>query len=246
MHGKVKKDGDTSYLSIDMPNTFSMSPDYVRRFVKRNRLKLIPADVFGKLRQRVTWLLREGAAATPTAPPIVLGGDATRLQVLLQDGGFGEVDAIVTSPPYLGILRYGAFNWIRLWLLGLEPKQVDQALDNTDSLDRYLSFMSSFLISAASVLKPGKQLALVIGDVVEGNIHLKLATRVWEELAGTVPFNLTAIEEDRFDEGAKTTRIWGEEKKGRATPIDRVLILERARPKVSAVKRMTFAKTSRR
>src|SRR5205823_3758585 len=61
MHGKFRK-GDarakTAYLSIDMPNTFSMSPKYVRKFVRRNRLKQLPLDVFSKLRERVQWLLR--------------------------------------------------------------------------------------------------------------------------------------------------------------------------------------------
>jgi site-specific DNA-methyltransferase (adenine-specific) len=226
MHGKVKKGGDSLYLSIDMPNTFSMSPDYVRKFVKENKLKLLPADVFGKLRMRVSHLLRGGsAAATPAA--IVLGGDAAQLKMVLRSRGIDQVDAVITSPPYLGILRYGAFNWIRLWFLGLEPKQVDQALDGTDSLDRYLSFMGSFLISTASVLAPGKCVALVIGDVVEEDVHLELASRVWEEIQGTVPFRLVSIEEDRFDDTAKTTRIWGENKKGRATPLDRILTLER-------------------
>ncbi len=44
-------------------------------------------------------------------------------------------------------------------------------LDSTDSLDRYLSFMSSFLIAAADVVKPGGTVALVIGDVVEFGSH---------------------------------------------------------------------------
>ena len=34
MHGGERKDGTSGYLSISMPNTFSMSPDYVRRFVQ--------------------------------------------------------------------------------------------------------------------------------------------------------------------------------------------------------------------
>ena len=33
MHGGVRKDGSSGYASISMPNTFSMSPEYVRRFV---------------------------------------------------------------------------------------------------------------------------------------------------------------------------------------------------------------------
>ena len=227
MHGKHKKGGrDTAYLSIDMPNTFSMSPDYVRRFVAKHGLKQLPIDVFGKLRRRAAWLLREGPI--PAAPVQVFEGDAVQLPSVLRSAGVTAVDAIVTSPPYLGILRYGAFNWIRLWFLGHEPTPVDRILDSTDSLDRYLSFMSSFLSAAAEVVRPGGAVALVIGDVVEFGNHLQLAKRVWEELAGLVPFKLRSIRSDKFDAAVKTTRIWGEDKKGRATPLDRVLVLERA------------------
>lgn len=230
MHGKSRKAGGTAYLSIDMPNTFSMSPEYVRKFVKKHRLKQPPADVFTKVRERSRWLLRDGPL--PSMPRArVIQGDATHLPDLLTQAGIAYVDGIVTSPPYLGVLRYGAFNWIRLWFLGVDPTSVDRALDNTDSLDRYLSFMSSFLASAAEVLRPGARLALVMGDVVEFGTHLKLAPRVWDELQGLAPFKLTKIHVDAFDETTKTTRIWGDERKGRATPLDRILVLERIPPR---------------
>ncbi len=226
MHGKFRKDGSTAYLSIDMPNTFSMSPAYVKRFVARHSLSRPAVDVFAKLRDRCHWLLREGSLKS-SHKVHVMQGDAARLAPALQDAGIKQVDAIVTSPPYLGILRYGAFNWIRLWFLGYEPSYIDRSLDGTDSLDRYLSFMASFLMSAAEVLKPGSPVALVIGDVVEFGTHLNLAQRVWEDLGDLVPFEIAAIDLDQFDETSKTTRIWGEGKKGRATPLDRILVMER-------------------
>ncbi len=230
MHGKFRKTGGSAYLSIDMPNTFSMSPEYVRKFVKRHRLIQPPADAFVKIRERVRWLLRDGAL--PSLPRArVLHGDATHLPDLMTRACVSYVDGIVTSPPYLGVLRYGAFNWIRLWFLGLDPTSVDRTLDNTDSLDRYLSFMASFLSSAAEVLRPGAPLALVIGDVVEYGTHVELAERVWDELHGLAPFKLLNIHVDAFDGTTKTTRIWGEERKGRATPLDRILVLERIVPR---------------
>jgi site-specific DNA-methyltransferase (adenine-specific) len=227
MHGKFRKDGTTAYLSIDMPNTFSMSPAYVRKFVRKHNLVQPPVDVFGKLRERVQWLLREGALPG-SGVRRVLQGDATKLPLVLAGSGVSKVDAIVTSPPYLGVLRYGAFNWIRLWFLRHGPGAVDRMLDGTDSLDRYLSFLVSFLHSAAEVLPAGGPVALVIGDVKEFGTHLRLGERVWSEVRDLVPFKLVALEEDNFDQNVKTTRIWGEERKGRATPLDRILVLERA------------------
>ena len=227
MHGKFRKTGNTAYLSIDMPNTFSMSPEYVRRFVEKHGLKQPPVDVFSKLRERATWLLRSGPLPGPDLRKM-LQGDATKLASILRPAGVNLVDAIVASPPYLGVLRYGAFNWIRLWFLGFDPLSVDRSLDVTDSLDRYLSFLASFLFSASEVLPNGSPLILVIGDVVEKGNHLALAERVWEELADVVPYDLVLLDEDRFNQASKTTRIWGEERKGKATPLDRVLVLERS------------------
>jgi hypothetical protein len=226
LHGKFRKDGKTAYLSIDMPNTFSMSPDYVRGFVRQHRLRQPLGDVFAKLRARIRWLLRQGPLPGHRHR-LVARGDATMLSRVLLKAGISQVDAIVTSPPYLGVLRYGAFNWIRLWFLRHAPTAVDRMLDGTDSLDRYLSFLVSFLHAAAEVLPVGAPLALVIGDVKEFGTHLRLAERVWAEVQGVVPFKLVALMEDHFNQTAKTTRIWGEERKGRATPLDRYLVLEK-------------------
>jgi len=230
MHGKFRTDGKTAYLSIDMPNTFSMSPEYVRKFVRRHRLRQPPVDVFAKLRERVQWLLR-GSALPGRGLRRVIRGDATKLPRVLADAGITKVDAIVTSPPYLGVLRYGAFNWIRLWFLRHGPAAVDRMLDGTDSLDRYLSFLVSFLHASAEVLPARAPVALVIGDVKEFGTHLRLGERLWTEVRDLVPFKLVALTEDKFDQSAKTTRIWGEDRKGRATPLDRILVLERTVPK---------------
>lgn len=226
LHGKSRANGSTAYLSVDMPNTFSMSPAYVRRFVESRRLPQPPVDVFSKLRERARWLLRDGPL--PASPGgIVIHGDGARLQPLLSSSGIGRVDAILTSPPYLGVLRYGAFNWIRLWFLGHEQQNIDRALDSTDSLDAYLSFMVTFLLAAGDVLPSMGILVLVIGDVFERNQNLNLAERVWEEVGDLVPFDLVELAKDEYDTTKKTTRVWGKERRGRATPLDRHLVLRK-------------------
>lgn len=226
MHGKMRKDGGTAYLSIDMPNTFSMSPEYVRNFVKKHKLIQPRIDVFHQLRQRAAWLLRSGALLDQP-PATVIEGDATNLQALLKTAGLRTVGAVVTSPPYLGILRYGAFNWIRLWFLRQTQQQVDRMLDGTDSMDVYLSFMATFFDSLSKVTKPGAVVAMVIGDVVENGQHVQLADRLWEELGDMFPFEFVDNIEDGYDNHSKTTRIWGADRKGKATPKDHVLVMRR-------------------
>jgi hypothetical protein len=69
-----------------MPNTFSMSPNYVRRFVDRNRLQAPPVDVFAKLRDRCNWLLRSGPLPQSSTAH-VFEGDAARLSTVLEGSG---------------------------------------------------------------------------------------------------------------------------------------------------------------
>lgn len=228
MHGKMRKDGTSLYLSIDMPNTFSMSPRYVDKFVQRNGLVRPAVDVFEKLRARVSWLFREGPLPK-SATGVVGRGDATQIPSNLAALGVRRVDAIVTSPPYLGVLRYGAFNWIRLWMLRESAPDIDRTLDSTGSLDRYLSFMHSFISAAGEVLPTDAPLVLVIGDVVdsESGDQTELAADLWHELDDHVPFRLEEHLVDDFDISSKTTRIWGDSRKGRATPLDRILVLRR-------------------
>ena len=226
MHGKFRKNGDTAYLSIDMPNTFSMSPGHVRGVVRKNRLSRPSIDVCGKLQDRIQWLLRKGPAPGTTRAQVIKG-DATRMPDVLADARIRTIGAIVTSPPCLGILRYGAFNWIRLWFLGVTANQIDAQLDGTDSIDGYLSFVLNFLNAAGDVLRPGAPVILVVGDVVENGQRVRLARRVWQEVGDLVPFALERIELDGYDSASKATRIWGSEKMGRATPADRIMALRR-------------------
>ena len=92
-------------------------------------------------------------------------------------------------------------------------------------MDRYLSFMA--------VVRLGGIVALVIGDVIEPGQQVPLANRVWEELAGVVPFEAVEIALDAYDQSSKTTRVWGEDRKGRASLLDRILVLRRVAARAS-------------
>ena len=56
MHGSWRRDDTSQYLSISMPNTFSMSPAYVEKFIRKNGLKKIDQDVFERLRDKLARL----------------------------------------------------------------------------------------------------------------------------------------------------------------------------------------------
>lgn len=57
MHGAHRRDGSSQYLSISMPNTFSMSPSYVAKFIEDNHLTAPDQDVFERIRDKLARLV---------------------------------------------------------------------------------------------------------------------------------------------------------------------------------------------
>jgi hypothetical protein len=116
MHGSHRRDGTSQYLSISMPNTFSMSPNYVEKYIREKGLVKIDQNVFDRLRDKLARLYLDevvgaaGHAHSQDASKLLKGRSLEP----------GSVDLIVTSPPYLQVVNYGTANWIRLWLLGLD------------------------------------------------------------------------------------------------------------------------------
>ena len=226
MHANFKPGTPARGLSISMPNTFSMSPSYVRRYIEENNLMPPDIDVFQLLERKLSRMhLPDAEAMRGTAwqhdirdrLPKNLRSDPAKL--------------IFTSPPYLGVISYGKYNWVRLWLLKKEPRQVDRSLVATGSLTKYLAFTKVVLENLHEVLRPDGYLCLMIGDVRErrGGHVTNLAERVWEDVASKVGWYRLAIIADRLPAKHKVSRIW-KNNPGRATKTDRILILSRKKP----------------
>ncbi len=213
MHG-----GSESYLSVSMPNTFSMSPNYVKNFIREHGLKKPSRNVFEILRTRLHRFYEK-----PTKKGKVYSQDVTNMTCVKDS----SIDLIVTSPPYTRVIRYGQFNWIRLWFFNKTGKDVDKKLFFSQSTQKYCDFMTHVLEEMKRVLKPNGKTVLVIGDVKDRTSDnvLNLAEVVWERCAEPLGFKLVEpIIEDIISDGAKVSKIWGK-KKGNATKIDRILVI---------------------
>ena len=231
LHGNHPKNQvPTRTLSISMPNTFSMSPRYIARYKRRHRLRKHAIDVFGATERRLRHLYSDN-------PPPVRGfafrADARRVDQVVPRSG---VDLVVTSPPYLNVIRYGKYNWIRLWLLGhtsgavdasIGVEQTDKRLGLADRLhfEQYQTFICDVLTGCATTLRPGGYCVVVIGDVVDKNKARNLAADTWARIQQDVPLKIVDIVDDTIVSG-KVTRIWGG-RKGAATKVDRMLILRK-------------------
>lgn len=219
LHANADISGRPRGLTIAMPNTFSMSPRYVEKYIRDHRLEPPRVNVLDVLDHRLATVqlpdrltFRRGAAwmqdATDPMPP---------------PAGM-RANLIFTSPPYLRVILYGKFNWLRLWLLGRERKPVDQQLFTSSSLDRYLEFMTKVIRSMRAQVRNDGFACLVIGDVVDGDRELKLAKEVERHCVSGSGFVSMGVIADRLPVQHKVSRIWGDTK-GQATRTDRVLML---------------------
>jgi DNA methylase len=232
MHGSHRRDGTSQYLSISMPNTFSMSPAYVKKYIEANRLHAPDQDVFECLRDKLARLYLD-AIDGPDGRTFMRDASS-----LLMRGSVkaASVDLIVTSPPYLRVVNYGTANWIRLWLLGLDEvgrergvgrRSLNAALDHRHTYISYRDFLLRTLRGIRRVLKQDGVAVLVIGDVADpGKAPLPLAAQIWQDVGDQTGLCLLGLIEDHLAVQNKVSRIWGDTK-GQATNRDCALVLAR-------------------
>lgn len=231
MHANYKPGKLARGLSISMPNTFSMAPGYVRKYIDEHDLQPPDISVFDLLDRKMS---RLDLPLTPTV----------RGRAWLQDVR-GEIPPfllenpaklVFTSPPYLGVIKYGKYNWIRLWLLKQEPKAVDAKLVATASPTRYLAFIKDSLEALAPSVRDDGYLCLMIGDVARKDTGdtVNLAGRVWDEVAAPLGWHRVAEVVDRLPTKHKVSRIW-KNSRGHATKIDRILVLAKDKKAAGAL-----------
>ncbi len=226
LHGKTP-----SYLSTIMPNTFSMAPRYVRDFVARTGFLSPERDVFDALSAKLDRLYRQ---PLPDTGGLALLGDARtagkRARAALRTRGLPDrARLVLTSPPYLRVLKYGYYNWLRTWVLGFDSKAIDAELDDAHQREPYLVFLREVLADLRPALTDDGIAVLVIGDVESDRgkpsaSGMGLAERVWEEAAHPAGYRLAGLLRDEVAANRKMTRLWGDEA-GQATKTDRILVL---------------------
>ena len=233
MHGQ-----SSGFLSLSMPNTFSMGWNYVKTYIAKHNLKRPNRNAFEVIRHRCKRFLKNGKLPING---IAIHGDVRDLGDCEQITE-NSVKMIFSSPPYLKVIKYGLYNWIRLWWLIGDHKSIDEKLDDEHSIKPYLEFMRDVLETTLPLLSQESGIACwVIGDVRDTN----LAKLVWEEVASKIEiidetgeaqrYRLLGIIADEIDAEEKVTKIWDSEldKSGKATLIDRILIIcpEESNPK---------------
>src|SRR6185437_102010 len=201
LHANARKDGTPRGLTVAMPNTFSMSPRYVTNYIREKNLQPPQVDVVEALESRVQELL------SPTAIQFhgtAWLGDARDTSYWPQR--IPKASLILTSPPYLRVMKYGKMNWIRAWLIGSDPHLIDGRLFASTSLARYIEFMRQVLISLRRKLRPDGRICLVIGDVRESDGNKNLAAAVIRHCLPHTDLRVQTILADRLPVEHKVSR----------------------------------------
>ncbi|MEM5811030.1 MAG: DNA methyltransferase [Candidatus Aenigmatarchaeota archaeon] len=229
LHGGERSNGTSGYASIDMPNTFSMSPDYVRKYVQTNNLNRIFHDVFNLLREKTERLYKKHFGLKQSG--IVVKADAKKLGQIKELKSFqNKVSLILTSPPYLGIVNYAKQNWIRCWFLNEDPLKVSEELDDDLNLEEWINFSKNVVIELKKFLKKDGVAVFIIGDVAKSKTSvIPLAREFALMIRDQKIFKNVWCINDAIAYTDKTTRIWAETK-GNATATDRVVFLSDINP----------------
>lgn len=111
LHGPKMKT-QFSYLSNQMPRTFSTKPNYSVNYWKKNNI--LPDRVILKelVQRRSKYIFNEHLP--PKIDGQIILGDSRNI-----DGVFeNNITKVITSPPYFGMSTYEQDQWLRNWFLG--------------------------------------------------------------------------------------------------------------------------------
>lgn len=219
MHGKTKVNGDSSYFSVSMPNGYSMSPNYAKKFIKEKKLELIETNIFEQIKNRIE--IKNPISEGKAKDHKVNFGNALNSSKFVKE----TPKLIFTSPPYLNIVKYVSQNWIRFWLLGFSKKQTNEKIvDDYHNLEMYKNFMIEFMNEMKKIMDENTKLIMVIGDVNKISIR-----SVMEEILPETGLKLHKEPEGQILK-RKLSNSMGK-KAGKATPTDWVFILEKINEK---------------
>ena len=229
LHGGERTDGSSMYASIDMPNTFSMSPDYVRRFVQTKQLNRNYRDIFKLLKDKTERIYKKHTSFDVQG--VVLKADVKLLSSYKDLDQFkNQIGLILTSPPYLGIVNYAKQNWIRAWFLDQSLDNIPYKLDDDLNLNEWLVFAKKAVEEMIPFLSDEGIAIFVIGDVAKSkNSIIPLAREFCLMIKENNFFQNVWCFSDVIPDFNKTTRIWGETK-GLATTTDRIVIMSNINP----------------
>jgi hypothetical protein len=221
-------------LSVKCAHSFSMSPGYVARSARKLKLKKPRRDVGRCILERAAHIL-DGEA--PKLWGYAYNRDARSLPFPAS-----VADLIITSPPYLNMQTYAWDNWLRLWFLGHDYKEVGRRLFHSESLPRFAEFMEQSLREMFRLLKRDRACVIVLGVVRKKGVLIDLAELV-RPIAERVGFSAKRVVYDNIPKENKYLMYLGE---GQGVSGEAILELEKGEALERAVPQPAAAREHER
>ena len=150
LHGP-RSQGKPTYLSNQMPRTYSTKPGPALTYWRRRRISPVEIDVMDAVRRRAQFSFEE-------VPPSTLGRiittDSRTYDFVRLATRFSWV---ITSPPYYGMRTYFPDHWLRNWFVG-GPSDVDYRADEQlshQSEDQFVADLATVWKKTADVCLRG-------------------------------------------------------------------------------------------
>lgn len=189
LHGNSKE-----HFSVKCSHSFSMSSNYVKKYSKTKGLEPPEINVFDSIKKRILGLKEE---TRPKKKGRAYMEDARRLNFLNDK----TIDVIISSPPYLNLITYAWDNWLRLWFLGYDYKDIRKRSIETASIFRYNNQMLDVFTEMNRVLKNQGTLVFILGKLREKNSHKII--EVTKQIASESSFKLSTEWSDDIRLGKK-------------------------------------------
>jgi hypothetical protein len=158
LHGP-RNEGKPTYLSNQMPRTYSTKPGPAVRYWRKHRMKPVEIDVLDAVRRRAEFCFKEVPSSTPGK---IITTDSRTFDFTRLAARYSWV---ITSPPYYGMRTYFPDHWLRNWFVG-GPSNVDyRAYDQLShqSEDEFVADLAIVWKNTAQVCLPGAKLICRFG-----------------------------------------------------------------------------------
>lgn len=124
-------------------------------------------SVKSRLVRKVQRALKRQPNLNENLTRVVYNDDASRLKI------DSNVDAIITSPPYMRQLDYARDNRLRLWFLGIDDYRPLDATISPKEID-FVKIIRDCFKSWNTIIKPGGKCMLFLGDNFSRKMQLSL------------------------------------------------------------------------
>ncbi len=136
-----------------------------------------------------------------------------------------SINLIVTSPPFLNIVRYADDNWLRCWFNDIDVSEVEKKISLCRNVATWSDMMESVFDELHRVTVPGGWVAFEVGEVNNGNVKLDeyvvpLGIESGFTCAGVM------VNSQNF---TKTSNIWGIDNMKTGTNTNRIVLFNKSK-----------------